>query len=29
MAWVVAARLLIPLLLCAEIGGVNRYRDGV
>ena len=29
MAWVVAAHLLTPLLSCAEIGGVNGYRDGV
>ena len=29
MACVVAARLLTPLVLCDEIGGVNGYRGGV
>ena len=29
MACVVAARLLVPLMLCDEIGGMNGYRGGV
>ena len=29
MACVVAAHLLVPLMLCDEIGGVNGYRGGV
>ena len=29
MACVVAAHLLVPLMPCDEIGGVNGYRGGV